>query len=419
MSAVKIQQPIQPMNPVKNPVCAPFLKDCISTETTKLPRLLTRTNWLAASLSVVSGCSLLLGSARADEPMFVMQESSNANVVVGLEVTAVEDEQTVAVDLGKVFRLDDRTILLASISATKGESDFGMLSAGVAVRRLLDDSQTFIGASVFYDALQNADGFSYSQIGFGAEVSRGRYTLRGNYYMPVGDHSDSFTHRESSHEEVNTSGKDSTGRTFTAHSHRTFTDIFTQRFDAALGWDAELEVALYEQPQFIDPVVAVGYYRVWDDDTSYEGLKARGEVRIGEHLTVGAEWRQNGGEIGQEWRVGARFQFEFGGSRKLTLPVVAMGDGKTMHALEKYDGKSMRPMDGKSTRPPEPQTRPTSGEMRHFLDPVERTPWPNVFGRTTVRSLDPRLSAPVIIMGPALPLTLDCGCKSGPILIFP
>lgn len=359
------------------------------------------------------------GAARADDPMFVMQDSRNTDIVVGLEVTAVEDETTVAVDLGKVFRLDDRTILLASISATKGESDFGMLSAGIAVRRLLDDSQTFIGASVFYDALQNADGFSYSQIGFGAEVSRGRYTLRGNYYMPVGDHSDSFTRSETSHEEVHSSGKDSTGRTFTAHSHRTFTNIFTQRFDAAQGWDAEFEVALFEQRQFIDPVVALGYYRVWDDDTDYEGLKARGEVRIGEHLTIGAEWRQNGGDIGQEWRAGARFQFEFGGSRKLALPVVAMGDGKTMHALEESDGKSIRPLDGKSIRPLEPETRPASQSPRHFLEPVQRTPWPNVFGRTTVRSLDPRLSAPVIIMGPALPLTLDCGCKNGPLLIFP
>ena len=351
--------------------------------------------------------------------MFVMEDSRNSNVVVGLEVSAVEDETTVAVDLGKVFRLDDRTILLASISATKGESDFGMLSAGIAVRRLLDDSQTFIGASVFYDALQNADRFSYSQIGFGAEVSRGRYTLRGNYYMPVGDHSDSFTRSETSHEEVHSSGKDSTGRTFTAHSHRTFTNIFTQRFDAAQGWDAEFEVALFEQRQFIDPVVALGYYRVWDDDTDYEGLKARGEVRIGEHLTIGAEWRQNGGDIGQEWRAGARFQFEFGGSRKLALPVVAMGDGKTMHALEESDGKSIRPLDGKSIRPLEPETRPASQSPRHFLEPVQRTPWPNVFGRTTVRSLDPQLSAPVIIMGPALPLTLDCGCKNGPLLIFP
>ena len=96
-----------------------------------------------------------------------------------------------------------------------------------------------------------------------------------------------------------------------------------------------------------------------------------------------------------------------------------MGDGKTMHALEESDGKSIRPLDGKSTRPPEPQTRPASATPRHFFDPVERTPWPNVFGRTTVRSLDPRLSAPVIIMGPALPLTIDCGCKNGPLLIFP
>ncbi len=351
----------------------------------------------------------------AEKPVLITEGYRRPNTGISAEATATDDANTLALGLNHVFRPSERTIVVTQVSAMKGDEEFGIFSAGAGVRRLLGDSKTFIGANVFFDALKDTDGFSYSQIGFGGEVSRGRLTLRGNYYLPVGNRSDAFTRQINHGAGKTVTGVDATGRSFTATATKSFTETIETRREAMQGWDVELEVAIFEEPQFFDPVLALGYYSVSDGDLDYSGLKVRGALRIGEHVTLGIEWREDAGDIGQEWRATVRFDYLLGGESAPTaaagLPSVAAGDGKTMRPLEKSDGKAARPLDGKTAHPVAPAL------PRNFFDPVRRTPWPNVALRSTSSFSDPKLSQPIVIFGPSVPVD-DC-CDSGGPLIFP
>lgn len=365
---------------------------------------------LAASISAAA--LFVPASIKANQPALIGDTGRHPGTVVSAGGTVTDEVSALSLQLSHILRVSERTIVAAQLSGAKAESKFGVFSGGIAVRRLLADTKTFVGANVFFDSLHASSGFSYSQVGFGGEVGRGRFTLRGNYYLPVGDRRSVTTTRRTRDERTLQTGTAPDGRDFTAYGHKLVTDTFEERRDAMQGWDVELEMAVFEQPRFIDPVVAVGYYRTWDGGVDYSGMKARGEVRIGEHTTIGAEWREDAGDLGQEWRASVRFDFPIGSMPKpvmaANLPAVAAGDGKTI----------VPPGSGKEVVEVAPPERAEAALPRGFVDPVQRTPWPSVAVRKSVRSSDPKFTTPLVIFGPVPPLP-DCDCDSGPVLIFP
>ena len=186
------------------------------------------------------------------------------------------------------------------------------------------------------------------------------------------------------------------------------------------AWDVELEMALLDKPSFLDPSVAVGYYGIKGGGEDYSGLKVRGEVRIGEHVSLGVEWRQDAGDIGQEWRGVIRFHFPLGRapvkpeSHSVSLTSrrgyvaadysVQHNDGKTVQVPAR-DGKTVV-SDGKTLKEPYPEEETEIPLPRGFLDPVKRTPWPN----TVVHERLSTRSSSVIISDP---------CNCGDPLVFP
>src|SRR4030095_14489543 len=111
-------------------------------------------------------------------------EMAGMPLAVAVEGVASEDAHAFGLRIDQPIRLSENTLVLAEFRAAKGDSDFGILSGGVALRRSLGNWGGFAGVNVFYDALQDSNGFSYSQIGFGAEISHDRFILRGNGYLP-------------------------------------------------------------------------------------------------------------------------------------------------------------------------------------------------------------------------------------------
>ena len=299
--------------------------------------------------------------------------------------TATEDQAAGGAQIDHVFYHDASTALLGEASALLGGNQFSVLSGGLAARQWLPEVKTIAGANLFYDWLQDSHGFSYSQMGLGGELIRGRYTLRANWYLPMGDR---LGHK------VTVSGADAASGEETGHDH-----VVSKQSRAMDAWDAELEIALLKQPKGFDPRVAVGWYGVRGYGADYSGARIRGEVQIGQYVHAGLEWRQDAAQIQQEWRGTVRFEFPLGKRVpvqnvlipppvRFTLPpVAARGDGKSIvrpeRAAEKADGKKVRPLekwDGKAVLPlapaPEPSSEPEPAPAS-LLQPVKRTPWPN------------------------------------------
>lgn len=182
-----------------------------------------------------------------------------------------------------------RQLLFAEATGLKGEQSLGVVSAGLGFRRVLGESLGFAGLNAFYDGLQDADDFSYSQLGLGMEWGNGRWFSNANAYFPVGDAKD---------------------------FHHDFKRTPAGYACEASQW-AEVEAGLWllKKPRLLDPYIAVGYFGTWNGVDNTNGIKLRAEVAVAKWIYAGAEWRQNGGPgVGQEWTLGLRFQFAFGKS---------------------------------------------------------------------------------------------------------
>ncbi len=347
---------------------------------------------------------------------------------LSVEINSAADATAFGARIVQPFRMSEKTALLVDIFGAKGDADFGILSGGVALRRAVGAAGMVVGVNAFYDVLRDADGFLYSQLGFGGEISRGRWTARANGFFPVGDsHSEDREQRELSSERT-TFSQNAQGQRIASQVTTTRTETTTLGRDAAWGWEAELEYAIPAGPAWLDPRVAVGYYQIEADhaSASYSGFKARGEVRFGEHLAADVEWRQDGGDLQQEWRAGLRFQFLLGKPSKsekaATLARRAArrhaGDGKVWVDLE-GDGKSIKPLaDGKGARPFDGGD-PWAADYPGLYTPVRRTPWPYVLSSRRVDLSKPRTGRTdrIISSNPSPPPD-GCQCQSGDPLIF-
>ncbi|MDB6156017.1 MAG: Inverse autotransporter, beta-domain, partial [Chthoniobacteraceae bacterium] len=156
----------------------------------------------AAGMLALGGIAPALARAQssifsfsAPEPRGFFNQSKFAQTEVGLEADFTDDANAFGLRIDQPYLINPRTVIIGEFYGAKGDQGFGILSGGVAVRRILTDSGLYIGGNLFYDALQDSDGFSYSQIGVGAEVSKDWLTLRANAYLPVGDSDEVRTER--------------------------------------------------------------------------------------------------------------------------------------------------------------------------------------------------------------------------------
>jgi hypothetical protein len=174
--------------------------------------------------------------------------------------------------------------LSINLGAAHGIGQLGWTSAGVSWRQALS-SQSWWGANVFYDLLSNKSGSDYGQIGLGLEHGWRRWTLRANAYLPV----------------TGNMNEEDGGQRGVSSAWR--------------GLDSELQYAFFRKPRWIDGQVAAGFF--WGEtplnNQKTSGAKLRANISFGKHVYVQGEWRQNGHQIGLEWRVFAGLRFTFGG----------------------------------------------------------------------------------------------------------
>ncbi len=258
--------------------------------------------------------------------------------------------------------ISDTQLLGLHAGISHGIGQLGMVNAGLSWRKAFS-SQSWVGANVFYDFLSTVGGSNYGQIGVGLEYGWRRWTLRGNGYLPI-------------------------------HANLDDTDAVAGGVTSVWrGLDTELQYELFTQPRWIDGHLAAGFY--WGqtpvNDQSASGLRLRGQLNFGQHVYVQGEWRQNGHEIGLEWRLLAGLRFSIGKRRvqapaplRVTQAAVAMSSAKAPHSVQPMasakSAKAVQPLTSAKAPKPlfaPPPLAPTLLPAGMF-QPVQRTPWPFV-----------------------------------------
>jgi len=379
------------------------------------------TKFLPAMLLFLAGtCFAQFGFEPRAQPEVDYSPISN-NLSVDAHYTSVDGQGMGGLSGHANYGLGPRTLAFAEVSVAKGDANFAMLSAGLGLRRLLSNGQTVIGVNTFYDALEDETGFSYSQLGLGLEVSHGRWVMNANGYLPVGDRAEHSSHtRTVTQDEGHQGAGESAG-----NEQSRYLETVDMETIAMRGWDVETGMELFKYPKFLQALLSVGYYCFWDGGYDVDGVKIRSDVQLGRHVRVGAEWRQNGGDIGQEWRVGVRFTYLLGGvpspAATAPLPMLAIApaplDGKSVvPVLSGKSAKSVQPVqaDGKSVAPLFEAAPPVVFPPNRFFSPVYRSPWPTVLTRRTVHlKMINEAPPPISTIAP------PCDCLSGPALFYP
>ena len=348
--------------------------------------------------------------AIADSTSF--EVGAGYSLVDGLSMGEVE---------GTLFhQLNDRTMLLASVSGGMGEGDLRILSGGLGLRRMVGDGQTMVGLNGFFDNLQDSSGFSYNQIGMGLEAARGRWFFDVNGYVPIGN-----TSRMVMVDEVTTIAE--VRKATPAHpieTRRAVTTITQVDRHANRGLDAELGYRVFNT-KMASLSFAAGYFRAWQGDFDSSGLKLRAQLGLGQHISLGAEWRQNGDAIGQEWRFDATAKFALGRTEGAAtpvrdpdgLPTTAGGDTPVVASAPAHSGKealNVAPtISGKSPKsvfPVLPLVKPDPTTNMLLFAPIQRTVWPSTSLSTSVNFSESFSTHHVRIPSES--------CNCGPALLF-
>lgn len=276
----------------------------------------------------------------------------------------------VGMSLGRMVAEDQWMALHAG--GAHGIGQLGWANVGLSWRQALS-SQRWWGVNVFYDLLSTEGGSQYGQVGVGLEYGWRRWTLRGNAYLPV-------------------------------HGNMDDTDMSAGGVCAAWrGLDAEVQYDLFSKPRWIDGHLAAGLFvgETPVDNQSAAGARVRAHFSFGDHFYLQGEWRQNGHEIGLEWRMVAGLRFAFGKRQSAAAkPVHASAShaqamcsaknpqpvtsAKQVHAVQAMSSaksaKSVQPLSvAKAPQPvfAPPPLAPTLLPAGMF-QPVQRTPWPFV-----------------------------------------
>ena len=346
--------------------------------------------------------------------------TDTTSFVVGGGYSYVDGQSIGGLDGTMFYQMNSRTMLLAHLSAAQGEGDFRILSGGLGARRMVGDGGTMLGVNAFFDKLQDRTGFSYNQIGAGVEASRGRWFFDANGYLPIGSTSKVVAvDEESTISEVRKATP-----SHPIEVRRVQTQITRFDREAMKAVDAEIGYRVINKGT-VTLTVAAGYYRAWAGDVDSSGVRARAQLGIGQHLSLGAEWRQNGDAIGQEWRLDASAHFAIGRS-EIGAPVrdeitAALHDGKAVSPVAYSPTRSgkealhVMPSSGKSAKfvqpvLPPPVVAPVSEPNMLFFAPIQRTPWPMTALQSSVNFSE--------VFTHHRRVTPPAGCACGPDLIF-
>ena len=233
-------------------------------------------------------------------------ESITKPVSLDLEAHALEDGLALGGSVTRPLANWGQTRLLAEAYGFKGDSDLGGFGGGLILRQRISKLH-YVELNAFFDALQDREGFSYTQLGVGIAYAQPWFTARVNGYFPLSGGRDV---------KVGERTWTQTDRNFrTGVTEVDWSSDLLEHRSPGMGFDAEVEVRLPNPPRWIDPHLAVGYYYRAADDRSnvYSGALLRGELHFGEKWAVEGEWRSDAGDVGQEWRVVVRYQVQFGG----------------------------------------------------------------------------------------------------------
>lgn len=406
---------------------------------------------LSSKLMAVSSCALLClggmpkgfaattvaaGTGVVSDTADSGTHHGQTSLVAGVGYSWVDGRSLgeVSATLGR--EINERTLLMAQLTAARGEGDLAVYSGGLGIRRAVGDGETIVGANGFFDYLQDESGFSYSQIGFGIEASRGRWFMDANGYIPVGE-----TKRVDSVRETTTVTTEVRKAipTKAIETRRAVTQITQQDREAMRSWDVELGYRLLQR-RSVSMNVAAGFYQAWAGDTDVSGLKVRAELQFGRHLALGAEWRQNGGDIGQEWRADAQLRFDLYDNDSASTyradmmaydPVSARAAGTPLPASGKSVSNVLPARSGKEAlnvvtssgknakqvvAPLMPVPEATlSQQTSSLFGPIQRTPWPMT---TLQSSMSTSVHSSSRILDRRPPPTVAPGCACGPKLIF-
>jgi hypothetical protein len=261
----------------------------------------------ASSTIAIHGAEPLLASSR-ERSETLWESPSNLSVQLG----GVDGGAALQTNLVKLIASGNGTALLGEAYALKGDADLGGFGAGLIFRHQVPGHLFELNA--FFDALQDADGYSYPQLGTGIAYSQNWFTARVNGYLPLrgGNDARRDTHRWHSREVRLSEPMNSVDWSQDVIEHRS----------AAGGFDAEFEARLPKPPPWIDPHLAVGYfYRAADDRSAvYSGCLVRAELHFARNWSVEAEWRNDAGGIDDEYRFLIRYRIDFGSPIERVAP---------------------------------------------------------------------------------------------------
>lgn len=283
-----------------------------------------------------------------------------------------------------------------------GSSDLSLFTVGGGYRYGFADGLTSLGVSTFYDELKiKSSDQTSTQQSFGIDAAHDRWFANANWYEPLsGD---------------------------TLDIRRSATQVIETRQSQFRGWDAEIGATLFREPaRPVNLIVALGYYDFSNAFGNISGVRARTDLTFWDHFSLGAEWRQNGAQFGQEWRFTASVRFAIGGrfDQRIYVPPydppaqpMALAETQTPSGKEVVDvtsGKAVRDdlqpdTSGKYAKNVLPVLPPVEappvgedlgaaggslangynpmGHGMHHLHP--RTFWPSRSTRVVVRQLPP------------------------------
>jgi hypothetical protein len=183
------------------------------------------------------------------------------------------------------------------------DNDQFISSTGLGFRQMILENRAIVGANVFWDSIDSANGHDFNQLGIGFEFLTKWVDFRFNYYLPEDDQY-----------EIGRSSNRSTTRSFAGASgiETTRTSQF-RAFEAGLeGFNTEVGFLVPGLDRYADVRLYAGYYH-YDNPFGgdFDGFKARMEARVLQGVTLDLEYWDDAELNGGNWTGGVRVSLPF------------------------------------------------------------------------------------------------------------
>jgi hypothetical protein len=342
----------------------------------------------------------------------------------GAFATSIDDGWAAGLTGSAGLLIKESSLFYVNVAGSRGESryyddsEISLFNVGGGYRYGFANGRTSVGINSFYDELKiDSTGATSSQQSFGIDAIHGRWFVNANWYEPLsGD---------------------------TLEIRKSPTQIRETRQSQFSGWDAEIGASLFTEPERpINVIVALGYYDFSNAFSSVSGLRARTDVTFWDHFSLGAEWRQNGAQMGQEWRFTASVRFATGRRFAQPIDIPAAAPLPPVELAYAASGKSVvgdfvSYSSGKYAKnvlpilPPAPEDLPPPSEalnvedrplnssyapLAHGMNHLNpRVFWPTRSTQVRIRNLPPPTRPGLTRSNPGPPCSR---CTSGPPLRF-